>query len=83
MLHHSNLLISPPLKLRNEGGEEKEENSALSKDLLLPLGRSVAANWKCGNRREAGVALAHVTGSGAEAGKIVLSLSRVLKKVSV
>ena len=52
------------------------------KSLLLPLGRSLVTNWKLGNRREAGIALAHVTGSMLEATTFVNSLSRLLKKVN-
>jgi len=50
-------------------------------DLLLPFGRSVAFNWKLGNRREAGVLLSHITGSGAESTEVVTAVSRLLKKV--
>lgn len=61
-----------------------QETEALdsSPEMLLPLIRSIASNWMHGNRREAGVVLAHATGSGAETGKMVSSFSRVLKKVS-
>lgn len=58
-----------------------QDNVMLARDLLLPLVRSIAPNWKLGNRREAGMALAHVTGSGPETGKLVTAMSRVLKKV--
>ena len=67
-------------QLRNS--EEGEEDVNLKSDMLTPLVRSVAPNWKYANRREAGVVLAHVTGSGTETGKIVSAFSRVLKKVS-
>lgn len=63
--------------------DDAEEDIETANKLILPLARSVAANWKNGNRREAGVALAHVTGSGPEASKLVSSFSRVLKKVSL
>ena len=49
--------------------------------LLLPLGRGLATNWQNGNRREAGAALAHITGSGKPAHHLVQSFSRVFKKV--
>jgi len=67
-------------KLRcNEHVDEEDADAALT--LLLPLCRSLATNWKVGNRREAGVALAHITGSGSEASQVVTALSRLLKKV--
>mmetsp|Transcript_24504 Transcript_24504/g.36303 ORF Transcript_24504/g.36303 Transcript_24504/m.36303 type:complete len:1119 (+) Transcript_24504:1970-5326(+) len=60
--------------------ELDEENKDPVNSLLLPLARSLATNWSNGNRREAGVALAHVTGSGQEAQSLVSAMSRVLKK---
>lgn len=63
----------------NEHVDEEDADAALT--LLLPLCRSLATNWKVGNRREAGVALAHITGSGSEASQVVTALSRLLKKV--
>ncbi len=38
-------------------------------------------NWKLGNRREAGVLLSHIIGSGSEATEIVTTVSRMLKKI--
>lgn len=61
--------------------DDDQDNVMLARDLLLPLVRSIAPNWKLGNRREAGIALAHVTGSGPEIGKVVTAMSRVLKRV--
>lgn len=54
----------------------------MAHELLLPLARSVAANWREGNRREAGHLLAHATGTGPETAKLVTATSRILKKVS-
>lgn len=51
-------------------------------DLLLPLARGLAGNWMYGNRKEAGVALSHIFGSGAVAQELVQSLSRVCKKIN-
>ncbi len=62
--------------------ENKESIRDEVKSLFLPLGRSLVTNWKLGNRREAGIALAHVTGSTHEATAFVNSLSRLLKKVN-
>ena len=66
--------------------EEAPDNSQkdqkqTAQELLLPLGRGLTANWKLGNRREAGAALTHVVGSGEEANQVVASMSRVFKKV--
>jgi len=63
----------------NEGLEN--ENKGVISELLLPLSRSLATNWSSGNRREAGVALAHITGSGQGAASVVSTLSKLLKKV--
>jgi hypothetical protein len=49
--------------------------------ILLPVARGVAGNWKDCNRKEAGVLLSHVYGSGKEAHNLVQSFSRVSKKV--
>ena len=38
-------------------------------------------NWKLGNRREAGMLLSHISGSGVEATEVVAALSRLLKQV--
>lgn len=51
-------------------------------DLLLPLARGLTANWNDGSRREAGIVLAHITGSGSEAAHVVQVMARQLKKVS-
>ena len=50
-------------------------------DLILPLARSLAANWNDGNRREAGVALAHIAGCGELAGDAIHAMAKLLKKV--
>jgi hypothetical protein len=49
--------------------------------MFLPFVRSLVVNWKDGNRREAGYALAHITGSGAEAAKVVSAMARKVKQV--
>jgi len=61
-----------------EGGLEDVDRV---RQMLLPFARSLGTNWKCGNRREAGYALAHITGSGPEASKIVAAMARVAKKI--
>jgi cohesin complex subunit SA-1/2 len=69
------------MQLRNlDGGPEDVD---MARELLLPLARSVAANWREGNRREAGHLLAHATGTGPETAKMVTATSRILKKVSL
>ena len=61
--------------------DEAEEEDMMGIDtLLLPISRTLAYNWKEGNRREAGVALAHMTGSGNKAHALMSALSKVLKK---
>ena len=62
----------------NDGAEE--EDMVGNDTLLLPITRVLAFNWKEGNRREAGVALAHLTGSGDNAHSLMSALSKVLKK---
>lgn len=62
----------------NDGAEE--EDMVGNDTLLLPIARVLAFNWKEGNRREAGVALAHLTGSGDNAHSTMSALSKVLKK---
>jgi len=66
--------------LRNNEHLENEDVTS-ARALLLPMGRSIASNWKLGNRREAGHVLAHITGSGSTASEVVDALSRLLKKV--
>ena len=48
---------------------------------MFPIARGLTANWKVGNRREAGAALAHIVGSGSEANHLLANMSRILKKV--
>ena len=64
---------------KNDG---EDGNDSLVYQLLLPLSRSLATNWIDGHRREAGVALSHMTGSGDKAGSYISALSKMLKKVS-
>ena len=61
---------------------KEKEQSQLAQNLLMPLCRSLTANWKEGHRRECGEALLHITGSGQEASSMMSALSKVLKKVS-
>ena len=68
-------------KLRLAETETGTEDVDLVRRMFLPFARSLATNWKCGNRREAGYALAHITGSGPEASKIVGAMARVVKKI--
>lgn len=63
-------------------GQGGSDNSEAVHRLLLPLARGLAGNWLNGNRKEAGVALAHISGSGKDAHNLVQSLSRVCKKVN-
>jgi cohesin complex subunit SA-1/2 len=74
-------LRSQEEKLRANEHSEKESTPAVE-SLLLPLARGLTANWKLGNRREAGAGLGHITGSGQESSRLVSSMSKVLKKVS-
>jgi cohesin complex subunit SA-1/2 len=53
----------------------------LSQSLLYPMGRAIATNWTNGNRREAGVFLRHISGSGPTAADIVSATSRQMKKI--
>ena len=58
----------------------KEDNES-ARSFLLPLVRSLASNWKMGNRREASYALSHITSSGTVAAEMVETFSRLLKKL--
>jgi len=49
--------------------------------LLLPMGRGLASNWEIGNRREAAMALAQITGAGPVAHELVQTFSRTFKKL--
>lgn len=71
---------SKELKLRSSEISEDEKTS-LTHSLLLPLGRSLVANWTEGNRREAGVALSHISGSGEESSRLISELCQLLKQV--
>lgn len=62
--------------------EDGNDAAALINDLIMPLARGLTANWTDGNRKEAGIVLAHVTGSGQQAGHAVQAMARMLKKVS-
>jgi cohesin complex subunit SA-1/2 len=73
-------LRSQEEKLRANENSEKESTPAVE-SLLLPLARGLTANWKLGNRREAGAGLGHITGSGQESSRLVSSMSKVLKKI--
>lgn len=53
----------------------------MARTILLPLARGIAGNWKDCNRKEAGILLSHIHGSGKEAHNLVQSFSRVCKKV--
>jgi cohesin complex subunit SA-1/2 len=63
--------------------EPANTEDVLVNDLLLPLARGLTANWNDGSRREAGIVLAHITGSGSEAAQVVQVMARQLKKVSI
>jgi hypothetical protein len=49
-------------------------------NLLLPTARGLAMNWNTGNRREAGVLLANVIGSGSDSADLVATTSAKLKQ---
>lgn len=49
--------------------------------LLLPMGRGLASNWEIGNRREAAMALAQITGAGPVAHELVQTFSRTFKRL--
>lgn len=72
------------LHSRADQFEDKDANieSSLVRDLILPVARALAANWTQGNRKEAGVILSHLVGSGKLVGQTVHHLARLLKKVS-
>jgi hypothetical protein len=65
----------------NISSDRDEESLKRARTLLLPICRSVAVNWKLGNRREAGIILSHIVGSGSNVSEIVTHLSRELKKI--
>jgi len=58
-----------------------QDNPAVAETLLQPLARGLTMNWKLGHRREAGSALSHISGSGEEAHKIIMSMARTMKRV--
>ena len=79
-------LIGGFVRYLNSRGEEfVDEDSAddvrRTKDLILPIARSLTANWTEGNRREAGIVLSHLAGKGKTTGQTVHVMARVLKKV--
>lgn len=71
------------LHSREDEFEDKgtRRDVTLVKDLILPVARALTANWTNGNRKEAGVVLSHLTGSGKSVGQTVLVMARLLKKV--
>jgi hypothetical protein len=75
--NHSQSAISPP-QVRQ--AEETGDPTA-AHDLLLPMARGLVMNWDTGNRREAGLILSHITGSGPDAAKLAAEMSSKLKKV--
>ena len=70
----------PILQLRSSEISEDEKTS-LTHSLLLPLGQSLVVNRTEGNRREAGVALSHISGSGEESSRLISELCQLLKQV--
>ena len=74
-------LASKEHLLRENDGAATNAERKLSQSLLFPMGRALAGNWEYGNRREAGVYLRHIGGSGQTASEIVASTSRVMKKI--
>eukprot|EP00586_Coscinodiscus_wailesii_P000063 CAMPEP_0172480390 /NCGR_PEP_ID=MMETSP1066-20121228/5488_1 /TAXON_ID=671091 /ORGANISM="Coscinodiscus wailesii, Strain CCMP2513" /LENGTH=1957 /DNA_ID=CAMNT_0013241639 /DNA_START=101 /DNA_END=5974 /DNA_ORIENTATION=+ len=69
-------------RLYENTGDDKASHDVLVRQLLLPLTRPLATNWQNGNRREAGVALSHITGSGSTSSHLISQLVKQLKKNS-
>jgi cohesin complex subunit SA-1/2 len=61
--------------------EASVEDVRHTKELVLPIARSLTANWTDGNRREAGIVLSHLAGKGKMTRQTVHVLARMLKKV--
>lgn len=63
--------------------EEKgnDDNHESLHPILLSIGRAVVANWKLGNRREAGVLLSHISNSNTETSDMIKTLSRLLRSI--
>jgi len=74
-------LIGGSIRFIRSKDDEFQSDPRRVHQLLFPLGRSLATNWSSGHRREAGIALSHITGSGEEAGAITCALSKILKKM--
>lgn len=62
--------------------DDTKAASTLVNELLLPLARSLTANWNDGNRKEAGIALSYITGRSQEATTAVQGMARFLKKIN-
>lgn len=62
--------------------EDASDEIQRAKELILPIARSLIANWSDGNRKEAGIILKHLAGKGKIAGQTVHVMARILKKVS-
>lgn len=71
------------LHSRADEFDDKNAKNELSlvRDLIVPVARALAANWTQGNRKEAGVILSHLIGSGKLVGQTVHHLARLLKKI--
>ncbi|EJK58196.1 hypothetical protein THAOC_21703 [Thalassiosira oceanica] len=67
--------------LRDNDKDEPKEGKKLSQALLFPISRSLVANWKTGNRREAGEFLRHISSSGPTAADICGKSCSVMKKI--
>lgn len=57
---------------------DKEGDDFISKK-LMPVIKCLIANWDVVNRREAGIVLSNITGSGVNAGKAVAAMAKVAK----
>jgi hypothetical protein len=57
------------------------DRDQMTATLLEPIARSLAINWKLGNRREASVVLAHYVDEGPMTSSLVESLMRYMKMV--
>jgi cohesin complex subunit SA-1/2 len=73
-------LIGGYVRYLNTLQETNGDDSNIS-SLLLSNARAVCANWKQGNRREAGLLLSHITSSDTRAVDIVEALFNLLKAI--
>ncbi|CAJ1942584.1 unnamed protein product [Cylindrotheca closterium] len=63
-------------------GQDEDENDELAVDLIVPIARSLTANWNDGNRKEAGTLLAYIAGHSKATGQVVQDAARMMKKIN-